>query len=127
MTRLLNWWSGIHPKRLEAVGIGLILFAAVFEFGILSNSLRAVSDGAFLDIDQKLKHIWSAIGSLDPRETVSRNNRGFWETVRVNDRLKDSRASFLVDTFNYIRFSAFFMGSVLVITAKWREGAKPGS
>lgn len=124
MKRLIDWWRSVHPKRIEAIGIGFILLAAAWEFGVLSGSLRRVSDGAFLDIDQKLKHIWSALGSPDAREYVSKSMRSFWDTVRVNDRMKDIRGAYLVDYINYIRFGMFCIGSILIIAAKWREGSK---
>jgi hypothetical protein len=29
--RLENWWRGVHPKRIEAVGILIVLTAALWE------------------------------------------------------------------------------------------------
>ena len=119
---LRTWWGGVHPKRIEAIGFLIILAAALWEALALRRADSIVSQWIFEDIDAKLKHIFRALGSGDPRKYFYDHGNEFISHFDVIDRLSEIKTMFWIEYYSMIRIILFVVGSILVVLAKWREG-----
>jgi hypothetical protein len=57
---------GLRPKQLEAVGVLIVLFAALWEIMTLREILGWLNEWQFSQLNWRITHIWSAIGTSRP-------------------------------------------------------------
>lgn len=126
MTRgsaLLRWWRGIHPSRLEAVGLLILLAAALWEALALRRADDVLWQWVIEDLNAKLKHIFGAIGAGDPGEYARMHAQEFLEgDASVIDSYEEARRSLSLGLLGKVRATLFAFGSALVVLGKWRNG-----
>jgi hypothetical protein len=112
----------IHPKRQEAIGTAIALIAAFWEFSVLRTSVKEVETAPVLEITHKLNHLWNAHSVSNAEDYVAKHLGDFHKHnyLQNRERIEDA---FLVGQFGYVRTLLFTLGGVLVVWAKWREGA----
>jgi hypothetical protein len=114
----------MHPKRIEAVGIAFILTAALWEAHVLRAGYLVYFETPFSAINQKIDHIWWALGKPMASEYVRDHLREFTELVG-DPSLRKARSVFMQGPENLVRSGLFLLGSLLVVVGKWRDGKPP--
>jgi hypothetical protein len=54
-------WRQITPKRLEAIGVGLVFLAGFWEANVIRQLAEAHDRSLFFELNEKLKWIWRAL------------------------------------------------------------------
>jgi hypothetical protein len=114
---------GLRPKQLEAVGVLIVLFAALWEIMTLREILGWLNEWQFSQLNWRITHIWSAIGTVDPHAYVSSQSEIFYNSHNYIDRIDEWKEKFLFSLQSNIRTGLYLLGSACVVIGKWRDGA----
>lgn len=115
-------WRSLHPGQIEAIGICLIVVAALWEVTILREASGAAARAPFVDLNEKLKLIWLAMGDQSPRDFVAKHTDSFFNAWSAIEHAKDD--VWKVGPLTVVRSMLFVAGSALTIYGKWRAGEK---
>jgi hypothetical protein len=107
-------WILENPRKLEAMGLGLILLAAGWQI-FMDDALKGeIEAGRYFGIREWLLQIWEALGSSDVKGYVNSHYTHYYDTLQVIET-----SAWPVKLFRAIRFSLFGLGSCMVIFSKW--------
>jgi hypothetical protein len=112
----------ITPKRLEAVGVGLVFIAAFWEATVIRETTELYTQAPFVALAEKLKLIWMALGEDAPRPFVFNQTQNF-DALNWARTYRDLKAADpTLALFSLLRWAVFGIGTLMVIAGKWWDG-----
>lgn len=113
----------LRPKQIEAIGIALVLIAALWEGVMLRQVTESYNRGPLVELNGKLDSIWNALGHSDLPKFVLDHNYSFYHHVSSIENFDKEKADFWIGPLSTTRIVLFAIGTVLVVVGKWKDGA----
>jgi hypothetical protein len=117
----------LPPKQTEAVGYAFVFLAAA-TFAVWAQQAKSfVNDAYMWQNNQMIHYIWVLLGSGHGQETYNMLNPVFLHHFQRINQIHQIKEDFWVGWLSSLNTILFMIGAILVVVAKWRDGAGSSS